>query len=217
MKTPLSTITSTAEISLTRPRSGHDYQKVLADISSDAAGMSSTLKNVLDLAWSKSSSPTQKKSINLSEIVNELAEVAAKLAGPRHIAVSHRITEDVFILGQPDKIYRAILNLIDNAVKFTPAGGKIALSLSAQKDLAVINVKDTGIGIAPADLPHIFDRFYRGSKSGQTLGSGLGLAIASSIISAHGGQIKVQSRPGVGTTFTVSLPLSSSQNLFKED
>ncbi|MBI2008445.1 HAMP domain-containing protein [Candidatus Amesbacteria bacterium] len=212
MKTPLSTITSTAEIALTRPRAPVDYQKALADIQTDAAGLSATLKNVLDLAWSQSASSTGRQNFNLSETVGELAEVATKLARPRRVAVTSRIAANIFIRGQPEKIYRAVLNLIDNAVKFTPAGGKIALSLSTQKDLAVINVKDTGLGIASADLPHIFDRFYRGSKSGRTLGSGLGLAIASSIISAHGGQIKVKSHPGRGTTFTVHLPSSRFWN-----
>ena len=213
MKTPLSTITSTAEIALTRPRSREDYQQALQEVQTDAVKMSATLKNVLDLAWSQSATTTNWHIFNLSETVGELAEVEAKLARPRHIAVTSRIASGVFIRGQPEKIYRALLNLIDNAVKFTPVAGKIALSLSSRESLAVIDIKDNGIGIAPADLPHIFDRFYRGTKSDRTLGSGLGLAIASSIISAHGGQIKVSSRPGRGSTFTASLPLATFTNI----
>lgn len=210
MKTPLSTITSTAEIALTRPHSGQDYQKALQDIQTDAATMSTTLKNVLDLAWSQSASSVGWQNFNLSETVGELAEVAAKLALPRRITVSGKVKKDIAIWGRKEKIYRAILNLIDNAVKFTPVGGKVALSLSTQKNLAVIEIKDTGTGIVPSDLPHIFDRFYRGSKSGQTLGSGLGLAIAKSVVAAHQGEIKVKSQPGRGSIFTVHLPLPSS-------
>ncbi|HJZ05170.1 hypothetical protein A2634_00185 [Candidatus Amesbacteria bacterium RIFCSPHIGHO2_01_FULL_48_32] len=212
MKTPLSTITSTAEIALSRPRPGQDYQKALQEVQTDAAKMSATLKNILDLAWSQSDSSSRWQNFSLSETVGELAEVATKLAHPRRITVSNRIAADIFIHGQQEKIFRALLNLIDNAVKFTPPGGegKISLSLSSQKNLAAIDIKDTGIGIVPDDLPHIFDRFYRGGKSGRTLGSGLGLAIASSIIAAHHGEIEVKSPPTKGSTFTVRLPLASS-------
>ncbi|TSC87822.1 MAG: Periplasmic sensor signal transduction histidine kinase [Microgenomates group bacterium Gr01-1014_16] len=210
MKTPLSTITSTAEIALTRPRAPVDYQKALQEVQTDAVKMATTLKNVLDLAWSQSTPSVNWQKFNLSETVGELAEVATKLARPRHIAVTSRIAPGIFILGQPEKIYRALLNLIDNAVKFTPAEGKISLSLISRKNQAVVEVKDTGAGIAQSDLPHIFNRFYRGSKSGRTLGSGLGLAITSSILATHGGQIKVKSLPGHGSTFTVSLPLTDN-------
>ena len=174
--------------------------------------MSATLKNILDLAWSQSDSSSRWQNFSLSETVGELAEVATKLAHPRRITVSNRIAADIFIHGQQEKIFRALLNLIDNAVKFTPPGGegKISLSLSSQKNLAAIDIKDTGIGIVPDDLPHIFDRFYRGGKSGRTLGSGLGLAIASSIIAAHHGEIEGKSPPTKGSTFTVRLPLASS-------
>ena len=99
---------------------------------------------------------------------------------------------------------------MENAIKFSPPGEKITFSLKRDSQEAVIKVYDTGLGINPEDLPHIFERFYRGSKTAKVLGSGLGLAIASSIISVHQGTIKVESELGKGTTFTVTLPIKNS-------
>jgi signal transduction histidine kinase len=99
-------------------------------------------------------------------------------------------------------------NLVSNSLRFTQEGGEIGLTAVAHNDNIRLQVKDTGSGIAQADLPHIFSRFYRGDTSRQHNGaSGLGLAIARSIVEAHGGQIKAESSPGKGTTFTITLPL----------
>jgi len=107
----------------------------------------------------------------------------------------------------PDRIAQVLGNLMSNALRYTPEGGWINLKAGMQGKLVFLKVQDNGAGIAPEDLPHIFDRFYRGSKSRQESGeSGLGLAIAKSIIQAHGGSISVESQPGVGSEFTILLP-----------
>jgi signal transduction histidine kinase len=99
-----------------------------------------------------------------------------------------------------------MLNLVDNAIKFTPAGGRVTISLRATASEAVITVADTGIGIAPEEQQAIFDRFYRVEHARSKRGSGLGLSISSWIAAAHAGRIDVESRPGRGSTFTVHLP-----------
>jgi len=108
-----------------------------------------------------------------------------------------------------NRIRQLLLNLVTNAVKYTPAGGEISLGLETQPDAVVLTVADTGIGIAAGDLPHIFDRFWRAdparSRVGESPGTGLGLAITKWVAEAHGGTITVQSRPGRGTLFTVTL------------
>jgi len=108
------------------------------------------------------------------------------------------------------RIRQLILNLLTNAVKYTPAGGSVRLRLGPANGRLTLSVADTGIGIAPGDLPHIFDRFWRAdsarTRTGERPGAGLGLAICKWIAEAHGGQIDVVSRPGRGTTFTVTLP-----------
>jgi two-component system sensor histidine kinase BaeS len=102
------------------------------------------------------------------------------------------------------------MNLLSNAVKYTPQGGSVAIDCSQDGGQVVLSVRDTGVGIAPGDLPHVFDRFWRAdqarSRTGHRPGVGLGLAISKWIVEAHGGTIAVQSRPGRGTTFTVTLP-----------
>jgi signal transduction histidine kinase len=111
--------------------------------------------------------------------------------------------------GDADKLRQALVALLDNAVKYTPSEGSVALSLSIEDTYAIIRISDTGIGILPGDLPHIFERFYRAdrARSRDRGGSGLGLAIARSIVEEHGGSIEAESTPGKGSTFVVRLPL----------
>jgi two-component system OmpR family sensor kinase len=113
------------------------------------------------------------------------------------------------VRGDIDKLRQALIALLDNALKYTPSEGDIALSLGIENGQALIRISDTGIGIAPEDLPHIFERFYRAdrARSRDRGGSGLGLAIVKSIIQEHNGTIEVESTPGKGSTFTISLPL----------
>lgn len=211
IKTPLSIVSTAAEIAISRPRNPNDYRKSLSEILSAATSLSHTLRHVLDLAWAGSDAPNSDwTNFSLSQLLDELAEVAAKLGQPKNLKIKSLIQKGVTISGKREKLYQAVLNLVDNAVKFTPAGGRITLSLTSSANITKITVSDTGVGIPASDLPHIFDRFYRGSKSEKTIGSGLGLAIASSIILAHGGQIQVKSQPAHGSTFTVHLPAPSS-------
>jgi signal transduction histidine kinase len=119
----------------------------------------------------------------------------------------------VFLPVDRNRIRQLLLNLVTNAVKYSPPGGEVALGLSDQGESATITVRDTGIGIAGGDLPHIFDRFWRAdparTREGERPGTGLGLAITKWIAESHGGTITVQSRPGRGTLFTVTLPRAS--------
>jgi signal transduction histidine kinase len=114
------------------------------------------------------------------------------------------------VTADADRLLQVFTNLIDNAIKFTPEGGAVEVTLRQDGADAIVSVADSGRGIPPDDLPRIFDRFYRveRSRSREAGGSGLGLAIAKHIVDAHGGRITVMSRPGAGTTFSVALPLA---------
>lgn len=210
LKTPLSTIRSSVEIALSKPRTISEYQKVLQETLVDINKLSSTLKNVLDLAWSESQVINANETVDLSQIFVDLKDIAVKLATFKKITVKSQIAPNIQVLGKPDKLGQAILNLIDNAIKYSSEGGKIHLNLISDDSCAIVQVKDTGVGINSADLPHIFERFYRGSKSDRIVGSGLGLAIARSIVNLHYGEIKVESKIGKGSVFTISLPLIKS-------
>ncbi|HTD18564.1 MAG TPA: ATP-binding protein, partial [Ktedonobacteraceae bacterium] len=114
------------------------------------------------------------------------------------------------VLGNADQLKQVLVALLDNALKYTPYEGTISLSLTTDERFAIVKVSDTGIGISPDDLPHIFERFYRAdrTRSRERGGSGLGLAIVQSIVQEHQGTIEVESTPGRGSTFTLSLPLA---------
>ncbi len=209
LKTPLATLRSTLEIALNQKRRPEDYQNAIKDALAETHNLSSTLKNVLDLAWSET--PQEQKNakrFNLSLLMEELLETAQKMGMEKKIPVTGKIDEDIILFGFKDKFGRAILNLVDNAIKYTPPHGKVDIFVKKETSQAVVKIHDTGPGISKRDLPHIFDRFYRGSSSERVFGSGLGLAIAKAIVLSHRGEINVRSKVGHGSTFTISLPLT---------
>jgi signal transduction histidine kinase len=111
------------------------------------------------------------------------------------------------VLGDPELLRQALLNVLDNAIKYTPPGGQVHLALNREQDRARLIVADTGLGIAPEDLPHIFERFYRVDKARSSGGAGLGLALVREIVTQHHGDIRVESTLHQGTIVTISLPL----------
>lgn len=208
LKTPLSTQQSGIEVTLSKKRQEKEYEKALQEALIDAKRISGTLNNILDLAWSEADvAKKEGESFSLSEIMNEIKEIAGKLAYQKNITVEGEIKDNIFVFGKKDKLFRAILNLIDNAIKYTPAEGKVNINLSNNNDNAILKIKDNGLGIAKNDLPHVFERFYRGEKSDKSTGTGLGLAIAKSIITVHQGKIKVDNNETKGTLVTVILPI----------
>jgi signal transduction histidine kinase len=123
------------------------------------------------------------------------------------VAVRLGAEDQALVMGDPDRLRQLLLNLVDNALKYTPPGGEVTLKLGRDDGWVQVSVADTGVGIAPEDLPHIFDRFYRADPSRtRPGGSGLGLSIVQWIAQAHGGHVDVESQPGKGSTFTVWLP-----------
>lgn len=211
LKTPLAGQRASLELTLTRERSKEEYKKIVEEALIDSDKISGRLKNILDLAWSQAEGAQKGETVvNLSGVVNEIREIASKLAFDKQISVGGNTTLHILVDGRSDKLSRAFLNIVDNAVKFTPKKGTVTIDLSKKDGVAVFTVKDTGIGIPKPELPHVFDRFYRGSKTDKTFGSGLGLAIVQAIIKAHKGSIEVISKVGKGTTFTIFLPLIKS-------
>jgi len=121
------------------------------------------------------------------------------------ITVQQDLTE-AEVMADPRWLHQVITNLLTNALKFTPADGRVTVRTGPDGPNAVLTVIDTGIGIPADELPHIFDRFWRGRQAAQTSGSGIGLAVAAELAQAHGGQLTVTSQPGLGTRMTLTLP-----------
>jgi signal transduction histidine kinase len=151
--------------------------------------------------------PLRHEPVELDNILFEVYRQVSRIEKP--VTVELTAVDQATILGDEDRLKQLLLNLVDNGIKYTQPGGTVRLSLSKENGWAQLTVSDTGIGIPAEDLAHIFDRFYRVDKARSRAqgGSGLGLAIARWIVQAHGGGIQVDSTPGQGTTFQVTLPL----------
>ncbi len=207
LKTPLATQRSGLEVTLSKSRTYEEYKKALSEAIIDNNQISTTLKNILDLAWSEAeSTKTNGEIFNLSSLIEELKDIVSKMAVQKQIVIEGHIESNIYSIGKQDKLGRAILNILDNAIKYTQEKGAVSISLTKRRGHALVKIKDTGVGISPEDLPHIFERFYRGAKTDKTFGSGLGLAIAQSIINVHKGDLNVASTLSKGTTVTITLP-----------
>lgn len=154
----------------------------------------------------------QRESVCLNDLINDLVEEFSALADANRLTLTAEIqvSKELHILADEDQLYRLISNLVVNSIQYTPTGGAVTLALSRDEGHAIVQIRDTGMGIAPEEQTHIFDRFYRVNRdrSRQTGGSGLGLAIAKAIAEAHHGSLQVHSEADRGSTFTVQFPLN---------
>lgn len=183
-----------------------EQAQVLDAMDSEVGRMSRLVSDLLLLARSDAGVPLVKHPLELDTLLLEVYRQAQVMA--KGVRVTLGAEDQAIVEGDRDRLKQVFLNLVDNALTYTPQGGEVSLSLEKDQDWVRIAVKDTGIGIAPDHLPHLFDRFYRvdRARSRDAGGSGLGLAIAKSVIDAHNGKITVESEPGKGSKFTVWLP-----------
>lgn len=212
LKTPMMVLRAGVERALTHPETPAEIMPALDETLEQLNRMSEMVENLLTLARAdEGRAPLSVESVDLRTIVEDVAETAGLLADGQGVSVAFDVPADPVMLDvDTHRIRELALNLASNAVKYTPRGGAVSLQLSDQLSDVQLQVQDSGIGIAPGDLPHIFDRFWRAdparSRTGDRPGVGLGLAITKWIAEAHGGSISVESRPGRGTVFTVRLP-----------
>jgi signal transduction histidine kinase len=153
----------------------------------------------------------QRAPLDLAALLRSIVEKLSIQAQKVNVTLSEDLAPNLVIIGDGDRLAQVFTNLVDNALKFTPENGQVTVRAGQQDGNAIVRVADTGIGIDPQDQPRIFERFYQVDKSrrgGAGRGIGLGLAIAAQIIAAHGGRIWLNSQPGMGTTFSISIPLA---------
>ena len=212
LRTPLAILRGETDVALTQPRSLDEYKSSLTLIKDEAERLSRIVEDLFILARQPFEARAIKKEpMNLREIVGECARAAQVLAAQKDLHLTVDAKSPVTLTGDDELVKRLVLNLLDNAVKYTPEGGEISVKLTQQNGTALMIVSDSGIGIPQGDLPHVFDRFYRVDKARSRAlgGAGLGLSIADWIVKAHGGELRVQSAPGKGSEFTVELPLNN--------
>lgn len=206
LRTPLTSVRGNLDL---MKRMGQYDEESMYVIQDEIERMSRLLGDLLLLARADTGGlPLRYEPVELDNVLFEVYRQVSRIEKP--VSVELIEVDQATILGDEDRLKQLLLNLVDNGIKYTQPGGVVRLSLSKDKGQAMLRVSDTGIGIPAEDLPHIFDRFYRVDKarSREQGGSGLGLAIVKWVVQAHGGRIQVESTVGVGTTFTILLPLA---------
>jgi heavy metal sensor kinase len=211
LRTPLTTIRGNVDL-MRRTRAADDAS--LDAIQSEADRLTRLVSDLLLLAQADSGLPVRREPVSLDTLMLEVYRQISVIANGVNVHIGEE--DSVTVTGDPDRLKQLLLNLSDNAVRYTPAGGHVTLSLRRDQGWAQFSVSDTGPGISPEHLPHIFDRFYRidkarsrresGTVGALSGGAGLGLSIARWIVKSHGGRIDVHSEVGKGTTFSVWLP-----------
>jgi signal transduction histidine kinase len=212
LKTPLMVLRAGVERALIHPGVPAEILQSLDETLAQINQMSEMVENLLTLARAdEGRAPLALEPADLRDVLGDVAETTGMLGESAGIGVTTEMPPvPVRLAVDRHRVREMLLNLVTNAIKYTPHGGTVALGLTEETDSIVFTVRDSGIGIAPGDLPHIFERFWRAdparSRTGDRPGTGLGLAITKWIAEAHGGSITVQSRPGRGTIFVVRLP-----------
>lgn len=212
LRTPIALIRTTAELALRRERSPEIYREALRQVVAESERTSHLVEDLLLLARSDAGLPAVPlERIELTPLVRDVCRQGQVLAEERQLQLSAEMPEHpVFVQGDDPSLRRLLLLLVDNAVKYTPAGGRITVSVRPDSGGAIVAVRDTGIGIPDTALPHVFERFYRvdESRSRDGGGSGLGLAIAKWIADHHRASLEAESIVGEGSVFRVRFPAS---------
>jgi len=204
LRTPVANILGNAQVALSRDRSSNEYREVLETTAAECERLSGVVDNLLFLARADAArEQVERRAFDARAAADKVVAFYHAVAEDRHIAID--CSGEGQIYGDPLLFGRAISNLIENALRFTPDGGSINLSIATQDKWTQVAVTDTGSGIEPQHLPRVFDRFYRADPSRSSHGAGLGLALVKSIVDLHGGSATIQSQPG-RTTVLLAFP-----------
>ena len=212
LRTPLAALRGGIEVALRAERPPEEYRRVLASSLEEVERLIRLAEDLLLLSRSSAGPDVTRAPVDLEPLLLDVFDVGARLGQGAGVSVRTDAMASATVRGDATALRRALLNLIENAIKYTPPGGKVELSLTTADGMAVITVSDTGIGLDPADANRIFEPFVRldAARARDTGGAGLGLTIARSIAVAHGGTLSVESHPGAGSRFVLRLPLAQA-------
>ncbi len=206
LRSPLAAIRAAVEVVLSQPRERDEYRDVIASLGEQCERLTTLVNGLLLLARADAGElPLRLEQHDLAALAIDVAEMYEPLAEERGVRFHSECSSPTLVLGDPARLRQLVINLLDNAIKFTEPGGSVTLRIEQADRQARIIVEDTGVGIAPNHLPHVFERFYQADPARSIVGSGLGLSICRWIIKAHGGSIEATSRVGIGSAFVVTL------------
>ena len=209
LRTPVAVIRNKTDVARLWARTPQDYVAVLEGVNAEAERLGHLISDLLALArGDEGRTQFEREPTRLDLIAYEVAASTDLLAAEGGITLEVQAPGSVTILGDEARLIQVVMNLVENAVRYTNPGGHVTVTVEGRQGQACLSVRDTGIGIAPEHLPRIFERFYRADPSRQRSGSGLGLSIAEWVVRAHGGTVSVKSQVGQGSCFTMTLPLA---------
>jgi two-component system OmpR family sensor kinase len=209
LRTPLSVIRGEADVALSHDRNSAEYRESLSVILDESKRLSRLVDDLLNLARADGGRvKLQIREFYFNDLLSDCCRSVLALAAARGISIECRQAGDIPFSGDEELLRRLVINLLDNAIRYTPAGGKVSAVIDAEERGVRLRISDTGVGIPPEAVPHVFERFFRADKARSRAdgGFGLGLAIVKWIAESHNGAVELDSRPAAGSTFTVTLP-----------
>ena len=206
LRTPLTRLRGTAELALSSETDVNRYREALADAVEECDRVLVMLDTLMDISEAESGvMPLNPERFDLNDAADRAIELYREVAETKEVTLESGVRQPAAVLADRVRIEQAAANLIDNAVKYTPPGGRVVVDVETVDGRAVLRVRDTGLGVAASELPRIWDRLFRGDRSRTTRGLGLGLSLVKAIVEAHGGTVSVDSEPGKGSVFALNL------------
>jgi heavy metal sensor kinase len=208
LRTPITRLRGAAELALRPDVSAEDCREALSDCLEESDRIMTMLNTLMDI--SEAETGTMKlafENVNLAELINEVTDLYEHVADDAKVCVTTNTPQDIFLRADRARLRQVVANLVDNAIKYTSGGGRVEIAADRAVPHAVLLVRDSGVGIPKEELPHIWDRLYRGDKSRSQRGLGLGLSLVKAVVQAHQGRVEVSATPGGGSVFILYLPL----------
>ncbi len=207
LRSPLARIRGIAEMTLVREKSADDFKKMAVSTVEECDTLIEMVNTMLEITEAEAGVAQQNiEEFDLAKLISDACDLFRPIADDKHIDINLSIPDELHFRTDRKKLQRMVTNLLENAIKYSPDGGTVAISVLVHEGQIDIVIEDNGIGISQDDQPHIFERFYQSDKSRSTTGIGLGLSLAKAFAVALGGKIIVKSTLGEGSTFTVNLP-----------
>jgi signal transduction histidine kinase len=204
LRTPISRLRGIAELALRGERPQATLRDALADCMEESERVMQLLDTIMDITEAEAGAmKLELRPVSLATLAGEIAELYQHVAEEKRVALVAAADHDLRVMADPNRLRQAIANLIDNAIKYTPAGGRVQIVTSTQNNAPALRVEDTGIGIAAEEQERVWERLYRCDCSRSQRGAGLGLSLVRAIMQAHQGRAELVSTPGVGSTFTL--------------